>query len=281
MRPNPPASLDAVPAATGRFHVPFEHGAWWSFGSCLVGGLGVALYRQADPWACGGLSVSLASGFVAQDWGQALIGRLLGRRSQALSQWQAPQGWALGILSMAGALLLIGRLDAQQRLGWLLLLGLLGAASAAGLAGRVLQSGRGRKSLAATALLLAGPALPFGALAYGLAPRAFLFWAWPLAFYPAATLAAQSFIRGFPERARWAGPLLAALLAALALGLGAWAPGLVLAVQAARLHYAIRQRWRLHPQGLPPGNAIRAFGREQAFFGVTLTLLWALAFARL
>ena len=312
----PSSSLPPLGSSSSRFHVPFEHGAWWSFGSSLLGGAAVALARRADAWACLGLGVSLAAGFVAQDWGQALIAWLIGRRSQALSQWQAPQGWALAGLALGGAALLIGREGAGQRLQWLLLLGVLGLAAAAGLTGRILQSGRGRKSLAATALLLAAPALPFGVLAFGFVPRAFAFWAWPLAFYPAATLAAQSYIRGFPERARWAGPALAAWLGALALVLGAWVPGLstpglslggwslglggmvtdldgpalgwkaglpglLLLAQAARLHLAICTRWRQHPQGLPPGTAIRSFGREQAFFGVTLTLLWAWAFAHL
>jgi hypothetical protein len=169
----------------------------------------------------------------------------------------------------------------DARLGWAALLGLLGLAAGIGLAVRVLQTGRGRKSLAATALLLSAPALPFGVLAFGFEGRALNFLAWPLAFYPAATLSAQSFIRGFPEGARWLGPLMAALLAAGALSLGAWAPGALLALQAGRLHFTIRRRWQQHPQGLPPGDMIRRFGQEQAFFGVTLTLLWAWAFAQL
>jgi hypothetical protein len=269
----------ARPVSVRRFHVPFEHGAWWSFFSTLLVGLGVALYKGVDAWAALALFLSLAAGFVAQDWGQALLAALLRRPSQALSPWQAWQGWALGSLSVLGAWALLARLQAAQRGPWLLLLGALGAAAVLGLISRIAQSGRGRKSLAATALLLASPALPFGVLAFGAGSRALFFWAWPLAYYPAATLAAQSFVRGFPERARWAGPALAGALACVLAGAGAWIPAALLLAQALRLQSSIRRRWRLQPAGLPEGRAIRRFGREQAFFGVTLTLLWALSFA--
>jgi hypothetical protein len=135
--------------------------------------------------------------------------------------------------------------------------------------------------LAATALLLASPALPLGVLAFGWDRHALSFWAWPLAYYPAATLSAQSYIRGFPQRARWAGPGLAAALAGVAAGAEAWFGAGLLLVQAMRLNRAIRQRWIEQPEGLPAGNAIRAFGMEQAVFGVLLTLIWAVVFARM
>jgi hypothetical protein len=91
-------------------------------------------------------------------------------------------------------------------------------------------------------------------------------------------LAAQSFIRGFPERARWAGPALAAALGLAALVAGAWLAAALLSLQGALLQRSIARRWRLQPQGLPGGDAIRAFGRVQAAFGVALTLLWAWSF---
>jgi hypothetical protein len=276
-----PARPAPAAAVTARFHVPFEHGAWWSYFSTLAASFGVALYRGADAWACAGLLFSLSAGFVAQDWGQALLAALLRRRSQALSQWRAWQGWALALASAAGAALLLWRQPAALRPGWAALLAALGLAATLGLLLRIVQSGRGRRSLAAAALLLASPALPFGFLAFDGAGAALLFWAWPLAYYPAATLAAQSFIRGFPERARWAGPALAAALAGLAAGAAAWAGAGLLLLQALRLQGAIRARWQAQPEGLPPGGAIRAFGKEQAFLGVSLTLLWALAFSRL
>jgi hypothetical protein len=234
-----------------------------------------------DPIAWLGLTLALSAAFVAQDWGQALLGALLGRRGQALSHWMAPQGWFLGGLSLGGALIVLQQVPAADRSVWLTCLALLALAGAGALIARVLQAARGRQSLAVSALLLASPALPLGLLAFGPDARALSFWAWPLALYPAATLAAQSYIRGFPQRARWAGPALAAALGLAALSLGAWAPGLLLLVQAWRLQRAITRRWSAQPQGLPAGGAIRAFGREQAAFGVALTLLWALAYSRL
>lgn len=268
----------AAAPSPSRFHIPFEHGAWWSFGSTLAASLVLALALGAGSSAALALALSLAAGFVAQDWGQALLGALLRRRSQALSQWQAWQGWALGALALAGASALVLLRPAREQGAWAALLGLLALGAGLGLLSRILQSGRGRKSLAATALLLSLPALPFGVLCFGFTARAVAFWAWPLAYYPAATLAAQSFIRGYPERARWAGPALAAVLGTLALVAGAWLPGALLLAQAERLRSSIQYRWALQPEGLPAGDAIRAFGREQAAFGVILTLLWAWSF---
>ena len=262
------------------FHVPFEHGAWWAFASTLAGAWGLALFRDADSWACLGTGVALAAGFVLQDWAQALIGAVLRRRSQALSQWRAPQGWALAALALAGLGLQLARVAPAERGAWLCLWLGLALAAGLGLLGRVLQSGRGRRSLAFTALLLAAPALPLGILGLGFGARAWEFWAWPLAYYPAATLAAQSYIRGFPERARWAGPAMAAALAVAALVVGAWMAAVLLALNAALLWRSIQRRWTLQPQGLPAGGAIRAFGRTQAAFGVGMTLVWVGAFAR-
>lgn len=266
-----------TPTTPSRFHVPFEHGAWWSFFSTLLAAAGLALFHQVPAWTVLALALGLGLGFVAQDWGQALLAALIGRRSQALSQWQAWQGWALAALS-GGSFAFVVWSQRQDAAAWGLLLGGMLLAAVLGLYARILQSGRGRKSLAATALLLASPALPMGVLCFGFTRHAVAFWAWPLAFYPAATLAAQSYIRGFPEGARWAGPALAGVLAGLSLGLGAFLPGLVLAAQALRLQAAITRRWREQPEGLPPGNAIRRFGQEQAAFGVTLTILWAWSF---
>lgn len=272
------ATLAGASPSSYRFHIPFEHGAWWSFFSTLVGALIVALRWGADGAACLVAALALSAGFLAQDWAQSLLGALLRRPSQAVSQWQAWQGWVLALAASACAAAQLGLVPRDRWLPWSALLGLLALASGLGLAARVLSKGRGRQSLAATALLLASPALWLGVLAFHFSPKALALWAWPLAFYPVATLSAQSFIRGFPQRARWLGPALALLLGALALGLGAWPAGAVLMLQAWRLHGAIKRRWRETPAGLPPGGAIRAFGREQAFFGVTLTILWVLAF---
>jgi hypothetical protein len=273
-----PSDPHPATPSTARFHVPFEHGAWWSFGSTLLGALGVALYQGADPASALALGFSLAAAFVAQDWAQALLAALLHRRAQALSQWQAPQGWALGLASLAGAGIVLLRQAPAQRPAWFVLFAVMGLATALGLGVRVFQSGRGRKSLAMTALLLASPALALGALSFGFGAKALVFWAWPLAFYPAATLAAQSFIRGFPEKARWAGPAGLVALGGLAAATEHWLAGGLLLLQGLRLQRAIQLRWIEQPQGLPSGLAIRSFGKEQAYFGVTLTLLWAWSF---
>jgi len=169
----------------------------------------------------------------------------------------------------------------SERLAWLGLWALLSLALGLGLLVRVLQSGRGRQSLAGTALLLAVPALPLGVLAFGFVWKVLALLFWPLFYYPAATLAAQSYIRGFPEKARWAGPALAAGLGALALFFGAWPAGLILALNAGCWWIGIGKRWKIQPKGMPPISAIRSFGRTQAAFGVILIVVWVWVFVRL
>ena len=146
--------------------------------------------------ALAGLTLALLTAFLAQDWAQAALGALLRRRSQALSHWMAPQGWFLAGLSLGGVLVLLQEVAPPRRLGLALVLGALGLAGVLALLARVLQPARGRRSLAVAALLLAAPALALGCLAFGPSRLALVFWAWPLAYYPAATLSAQSFIRG-------------------------------------------------------------------------------------
>jgi hypothetical protein len=266
------ATSPSRPAA--RFHVPFEHGAWWSFGSTLAGGLAVALLRRADPAACGGVVLALGAGFMLQDWAQALLAALLRRRSQALSQWGSPWGWGLAALALGGVVLQLWRVEPAERAAWIGLWALAAVGMAAGLLSRILQSGRGRQSLAFTALLLSAPALPLGALAFGFTGRLAAFTVWPLLYYPAVTLAAQSYIRGFPEGARASGPAMAAVLGFAAAAAGAWLPTALMLGNGMHLWGSIRTRWRDHPAGLPPGAAIRDFGKTQAALGITLTLLW-------
>lgn len=268
----------AAPAAA-RFHIPFEHGAWWSFGSTLAGALAVALWRRADAVACAGIVLALGAGFVLQDWAQALLAALLRRRSQALSQWHSPWGWALAGLAAFGVALQWGRSPAAERTAWAGLWVLAAAGMLVGLLSRIVQAGRGRQSLAFTALLLSAPALPLGALAFGFTERLAAFVFWPLLYYPAVTLSAQGYIRGFPQSARWVGPALVVTLGLLAASTRAWLAALGLLGNGVYLWRAIQTRWREHPNGLPPGGSIRAFGKIQAALGVALTLVWVWSFA--
>ena len=270
----------AEPASRSAFHIPFEHGAWWAFGSTWAGGVTLALLKQIDPWSVFCAALALAAGFVLQDWAQALIGAILGRRSQALSRWQAPQGWLLAGVATSSVILQTYLAARSERLEWAVLWAVMVLVATLGLAARVLQSGRGRRSLAFSALLLAAPAWPLGVLAFGFHTTALAFGVWPLLYYPAATLAAQSYIRGFPARARWLGSALAGCLGLAAFSQRAWLAGTLLLVNGLLLLYHITRRWRIQPQGMPPGGAIRAFGRTQAGFGVALTLAWIWFFAR-
>ena len=261
-----------------RFHIPFEHGAWWSFFSTLAGSL-LLYILSGKPFSAGLLlAASLSAGFVAQDWGQALVAAILRRPSRAKSQWQAWQGWALILFAMACTAGLLWQLPVDQWPLWCLVLGSLGLAAALALALRVRQQHRGREALGLMALLLGTPAIPYGLLIFGLSNTALAFAAWPLVFYPAATLAAQSFVMGLPLSRRWLGVGLEIILGAVAAALGAWVAAAVLLLQALRLVARIRWRVREISQGLPPMPVIRRFGMEQAAFGVSLSILWVLAF---
>ncbi len=265
------------PMGTGaarRFRVPGEHGAWWAFGTTWAGAFALAWIRHADRGACLGAAAALAAGFLAQDWVLGLVAGALGRG--APGAWGASTGWLLVAVAAAGAALTGVRAGAP--LGWSALWCALALGALGGLALRAVVPGRGRRSLAATAALLSAPALVFGCLAFGFTPRALEAWAWGLVFYPAATLAAQAFVRGFPERARWAGPALVASLGLAAAALRAPLAALLLSADAAFLWVSIRRRWRRRPQGLPEPAAVRRFGWYQAGFSVALTAVWVMVF---
>lgn len=265
---------EAAIYAHGRFHIPFEHGAWWSFVSTLLGGLIVALASSVPPLTAVALSLALFLGFLSQDWAQALLAKLMDRRSQALSSWDAWQGWALAFLAAAAATVVLFGTQATQRWAWALGFGVAALLMSLVLLSRLTQSGRGRRTLALSSLLLALPALPLGILAFGPSAKALSFWIWPTLYYPAVTLTAQAYIRGSSPRARYLGPSLGVLLALAALSAGGnWVGGLWL-LASVRQTWVLRQRWRLQPVGMPAGGAIRAFGKEQAAWGVTLTLIW-------
>lgn len=268
-----------TPNIAPRFYVPFEHGAWWAFGSVLLASAGLALWSGADPVACAGVFTGLAAAFVAQDWAQALVGHVVGHRSQARSHWEALPGWALGALGCAGVALQWTRSRADTRLAWATLWGLLGLATAAVLVARVTREGRASKSLALSAPLLAAPALPFGALAFGFDGRSAALALWPLLYFPAATLSAQAYIRGYPQRARRLGPALIAALGMAAWGLHAPVAGALLCANAFLLDFLIRRRWRLQGAGLPPLRAIRTLGRTQVAWSVVLIACWVANFA--
>lgn len=257
-----------------RFHIPFEHGAWWSFFSTLLGG---ALYALAlgAPWAAvAALVIGLSAGFLAQDWSQALVGALLRQRSQAVSQWQAWQGWCL--TGVAATATLAAVWPSPVRGQWMLFLGAVGTALFASMTVRVKQTARGRNSLPLAAVLLATPALALAALAHGFERASWAFFFWPALYYPAVTLVAQAYIRGLPKGWRYVGVVLLAGLALAALAWRAYFAGAALSVLSVLVGIELHRRWLDQPQGMPSGERIRAFGRRQAGWGVGLTVLWIL-----
>ncbi len=261
-----------------RFHIPFEHGAWWSFFSTLLGGAVYALALGHSAMAVLFLGLGLSGGFLAQDWAQALVGALLQQRSQAVSQWQAWQGWAL----LGGSLicLAVALKKTLPLAPWMLFLALLTLAYVFAIEKRVTQGGRGRSALPFAAMLLAVPALAMAALAHGFDRQAFEFFFWPAVYYPAVTLTAQSYIRGLPQGWRYSGPFLLGALGLTALYVHAWVAAAAIFCLAGLVARELQGRWKALPSGLPPGQLIRSFGKKQAFWGVGLTILWIVEFLK-
>ena len=261
-----------------RFKIPFEHGAWWSFLTTLIACVIAGFWQGSAITDIVLLAAIFSLGFVLQDWVQALLSALLKKSSQAISQWQAVLGWLLLGCSLVLSALFILLQPQEKQLLWTALFVVLALSMCLGIASRIYVSQRGRKSLAFTALLLSIPALPFGLLFFGFHLQAIYFWFWPMLYYPIVTLAAQSFIRGYPQRARWLASVLGVVLGLLAIAYGGLWAGLILILQGLHLGWAIRQRWINYPQGLPPGPQIKSLGKTQAAYSIVLSVLWLVFF---
>ena len=273
-----------------RFRLPREHGAWWTFFSCLIAGGLQALAWKADRAVLACLALGMACFFLASHWVMDLAVAALHQGKSPSQAKNSARGWSL----LAAGKLLIGfalvRAEAG-RFGMGLQLGLGLALSALAIMAvlllRLKLHERSLSLLMPSAMLLTLPAWLLGGLAFGsLGLKALLFWSAWACFFAAGVLYIQTWLRGamLPLWRIYAGslPYLAeALILALFFS---WPGVLLMSLFAFRLLWRLRDRveaWREAraeleggptPQRLPTdGREIRKLGWEQ--------VAWSLVFA--
>jgi hypothetical protein len=281
-----PAPLhDAVPGAGARghvrFYVPFEHGAWWAFFSCLAIGLLQNLHRPL--WALAlALSASMACLFLASDWASGLLGAFRAGRIQSLIQRDNVWGWFLLTGGLTGISLTRAGLPVERRAAWdeALAAGALYGLFVLGL--RLRLKPRHSLLLILSSLLLTLPGLYLGGLAFGgFTLRAWDFWGLLAAFFSCNVFYVQTWMRaGALSKVRLALVPAAYLgLSLLLAGVGSYPGSLSLSA------LALRASWRLwrRAQSLRSGAAtrpaeIRALGWEQVGWSLVLLGIWTWRF---
>lgn len=275
------------------FHTPHEHGAWWTFFSCLIAGSVEALAWKADAVAVLCLALGMAAFFLASDWITALAQAALegkGRRASAPGAWE---GWAL---ATGGSMLLIfALLRAEARhagLGADLGKGLAfwGFAIAVVLLLRLKLKPRSLALMMPSAMILTAPVMLLGTLAFGaldaMATGFWGLWAW---FYAFGVLYVQTWLRG-AMLPKWR-LILASLpyfAQAFVLELYArWQGALVLTLLSLRILWRLRGRLMDYkeleaelegkemPALLPTDPVeIRKLGWEQVGWSLALSAIW-------
>lgn len=269
------------------FRYPYEHGAWWTFFTALVGGLTMALGRGAPKGALAGLAFGMSSFFLSSDW----ITNVVKHRGE-----QRPWGWKGPAFCVVGAALLFFGLQRAGKshfgLGEQLGEGLLlwGLAATLVLSLRLKLPRRSLALLVPSALLLTAPAMLLAALAFGrLGVEAIGFWAFWAVFFASGVNYVQTWLRG-AQLPRWriyvASVPYLGLAGALAF-LADYAGLVVLCLLSFRIVWRLRQRAHerraleseLDAHGLPTHmptdpQDIRRLGWEQVIWSLVLGCLW-------
>ncbi len=162
------------------FRLPQQAGAWWTFGSAMLGGLWLVLSRDAADSSAMLLAVGMGMLFLSSDWAVRLLrawreNPVRAKRLSGSFQGQALVLW--GLAAMAGALPLAQR-DSKD-LGFALALSLAAwfALLCLVLALRLRRRERDPLLLAASAALMAAPAhLLAGVAFHDFGRNAILFW---------------------------------------------------------------------------------------------------------
>ena len=271
--------INTKSSAKRRFHYPHEHGAWWTFGSCLLAGLGITLMGGSKPLMALSLAIPMAVLFLISDWVSGLSGAFLDVKIRvALKAWQP---WLLASLGVASGIIFALHLPAEQRTLWasaivvqsvlVILLFLL----------RQELPPRDLRLLLISSLMLTAPVLFMSALAHGwTSSLTWEIWAWPALFYPAGVLYVKGWMSGNMSqglRLTWAAlPYL--LLAALS-GLTAhWSAVVLFTAIALRTVIRIRQRLAESGGRFPAIKEIRRFGWEQVLISILFTAWWLTTF---
>lgn len=275
------------------FHLPHEHGAWWTFFSCLAAGLIQALAWKADPATSFMLAAGMACFFLASDWITELAHSLFERRLRPRMELGLKTG--ASIILTGCLLILLSLLRAESRLHG------LGLGIASGLAAwafailivlilRLKLPARSLGLLLPSAVLLTAPVMLLGALAFGgLGLKALGFWALWAWFFGAGIYYVQTWLRSY-MLPRWRMVLasLPYLSQAAVLGwFSRWPGTLLLTLFSLRLLWRLKERvldWDAHmaelsggpaPSRLPTDGAeIRRLGWEQVAWSLVLGAVW-------
>jgi hypothetical protein len=260
------------------FRLPSEYGAWWTFEICLLSG-----WIKASTLGEWRASLSLAAGmqalFLASEWITGLA------RWRRRASWIAWQGWLL--CGAAAGLLGAGlyhtpdpiRMDLAQCLAaWALL-------SALVLNLRIRVPARDVRLMMASAVLLTGPTLVLGVLAFGgLGLKALAYWGLWAWFFPWGVFYIQTWLRG-TTLPRWTIAaaslpffLEAALLAWFERGLAT----ALLALLCVRIAWRLRLRWVEYQRSEAPPRLcvscwdMRLLGCEELAWSLVLYGIWTL-----
>jgi hypothetical protein len=267
-----------------KFSFPFEHGAWWTFQSCLAAGLFQAIAWKAPlfPSAC--LALGMECLFLASEWvagfGRSLVeGRLGGD-----GQFRSRKGWILSALGLGLLGLGVDSLAAELRSPLMGVLGFWAAFSLSVLWMRIKLPSRDIVLLMGSAVLLTGPALVLGGLAFSsFSERAAEFWSLWAWSYAWGVFYIQAWMRGSTlPRWRLALASLPFLIQAAFLSVHSG-----LGVKALLLLLSLRILWRLkrrmenmgEPLGSPQTPTspaeIRLLGYEQLAWSLLLGVSWS------
>jgi hypothetical protein len=221
--------------------------------------------------------------FLASDWITGLAQLVLEGKLRGHSEWQASEGWSLGLAGLA--LLLFGASSAplEYRLGLELTLGLWTLFSAAVLWMRVKMAARNIVLLMSSALLLSGPVLVLGGMAFhGVVAKLSSYWAAWAWFFAWGVFYIQAWMRG-NTLPRWR--IMVASLPFLAQAgvlayFSRWPGTAVLLLLSARIVWRLKRRLECFEEAgsrprTPTSPAeIRVLGFEQVAWSLVLSLIW-------
>jgi hypothetical protein len=239
---------------------------------------------RADFWAVGSLALGMEALFLASDWITGLAQWIFVGRLRGGCHWKAPWGWGLGLSGALFVLLPLFLIPNSQRLGLGLVLALWALLSAKILWMRIKLPPRNIVLMMSSALLLTGPALVLGGLAFGTwglkALGYWALWAW---FFIWGVNYVQVWMRG-NTLPRWRSFIasLPFLLEAAALGLlASWHGVLVLVLLSGRIVWRLWQRLGMRENRailhtLP--RDIRLLGFEQVAWSFCLSAVWIIYF---
>jgi hypothetical protein len=261
------------------FHLPKEHGAWWTFETCLAAGLLQAYARHQAMAAALSLGAGMHALFLCSDWFTHL-----GRSRRGA--WLSLPGW---LLSLAGLSLLatgIALAPSPLQKGLAGVLALWGLFAALVLWMRVHWPARDLRLLMCSGVLLTGPSLILGGLGLGAwGPQALCYWA-PWAWYFASgVLYIQTWLRGntLPRWRIQAASLPFLVLASLLAIFSGWLGASLVFALGVRVLWRLRLRLQEfdHSDGQPhlasSPREIRSLGYEQLAWSLLLSGLWMAA----